>query len=426
MKDKWFRTSYKGLRYRKHKTRKHGVDFDRFYQFRHMVDGKRVEDSLGWLSDGWTEDKCLKEIIRIKEAKTTGSGPKTLAEKRNLAEQKRLAELEEQRQAEKEIERLNRTKKEFIEIWDEYREIPTDNKSETVRTEELLMRLWILPIIGGKKINDICELDVQKIKKNILSSDRAPRTAELALAVLRKVINYAIKQKYRTSDNPVKEVIKKIKYDNKRMRFINREEANLLLAALKEKSEVIHDVALMSLHTGCRAGELFKLQWLDLNFENEQIFLKDTKNAESRFVYMSQAVKEMLLRRKSKDERKRQKNAEWNLNLLVFPGKGGKIITGVSRTFSRVVEELGLNKNIKDRRQKLVFHSLRHSAASWLVQEGVPLFTVQRLLGHQTAALTERYSHLAPANLRAVTSVFDRVDDKPEAELMQLNKTYKN
>lgn len=41
-------------------------------------------------------------------------------------------------------------------------------------------------------------------------------------------------------------------------------------------------------------------------------------------------------------------------------------------------------------------HSLRHSAASWLVQDGVPLYDVQRLLGHESFAVTTRYAHLAP------------------------------
>jgi site-specific recombinase XerD len=64
------------------------------------------------------------------------------------------------------------------------------------------------------------------------------------------------------------------------------------------------------------------------------------------------------------------------------------------------VASLGLNKGITDRRDKFVFHSLRHSFASWLVQAGQPLYTVARLLGHSTTAMTERYSHLCPDNFR--------------------------
>ena len=65
------------------------------------------------------------------------------------------------------------------------------------------------------------------------------------------------------------------------------------------------------------------------------------------------------------------------------------------------MKDLGLNDGITDRRQKLVFHSLRHTFASWLVQMGKPLYTVSQLLGHSDLKMTMRYAHLAPDTQRA-------------------------
>lgn len=56
---------------------------------------------------------------------------------------------------------------------------------------------------------------------------------------------------------------------------------------------------------------------------------------------------------------------------------------------------------ITDARQRVVFHTLRHTYASWLVQKGVPLYTVAELMGHSTIDMTRRYSHLAPDSLRS-------------------------
>lgn len=54
-------------------------------------------------------------------------------------------------------------------------------------------------------------------------------------------------------------------------------------------------------------------------------------------------------------------------------------------------------------------HDMRHTCASWLVSAGVPAFEVKELLGHSSIEMTERYSHLAPENLRSVANTLDRL-----------------
>ena len=61
-----------------------------------------------------------------------------------------------------------------------------------------------------------------------------------------------------------------------------------------------------------------------------------------------------------------------------------------------ILRDTKLNEGITDPRDKVVFHTLRHTFASWLVQAGVPLYTVQRLMGHKSIVMTQRYAHLAP------------------------------
>jgi len=95
----------------------------------------------------------------------------------------------------------------------------------------------------------------------------------------------------------------------------------------------------------------------------------------------------------------------------------------ISPTYHRVVKELGLNKGIDDRRQKLVFHSARHSFGSLLAEQGQDLYTIQKLIGHKTVTMTQRYSHLTENKLKnAVESLGkafkgkkDNVIDFPEA-----------
>jgi site-specific recombinase XerD len=75
-----------------------------------------------------------------------------------------------------------------------------------------------------------------------------------------------------------------------------------------------------------------------------------------------------------------------------FQGFPGYCNHRISRCFKTAVRKAGINENIH-------FHSLRHTFASWLVQKGVSLYEVSRLLGHTNIKTTQIYSHLAPGNL---------------------------
>ena len=80
------------------------------------------------------------------------------------------------------------------------------------------------------------------------------------------------------------------------------------------------------------------------------------------------------------------------------------------RAFKEVCKRAG----IEDFR----WHDLRHDYASQLVQRGVDLYRVQRLLGHKDGRITQRYAHLAPRDLQSAVSVLD----KPDYNLTTVNE----
>jgi site-specific recombinase XerD len=114
-----------------------------------------------------------------------------------------------------------------------------------------------------------------------------------------------------------------------------------------------------------------------------------------------------------------------NNNELVFQAKGGKKIDRVSRSFDRVVDALGLNKGITDPRQRVVFHTLRHTYASWLVEGGVDLYVVKELLGHSVISMTERYAHLGANTLQAAVNTFEKSLKAKEQEKQEEGKGQK-
>lgn len=402
MAERWERVA-PGIRCRLHASRKHGVRPDRYYVLRFAVGGQKHQEALGWSSEGWTLDKAKAELARLKEANRTGTGPVTLAEKRTIAEAKRQAETEARAQEERDALTL----RQFFEATyypAQQHESATGQKSpQSVRREEGLFRLYIGPVIGDRRLKDVAALDLERLKKRMHAQECAPRSIEYALATTRQVFNMARRLGIYAGDNPTG-AVKKPKADNRRLRFLSHDEADRLLEALAKRTPLARDMALLALQCGLRAGEIFGLTWGDIDFERGVITVRGTsakagtrtKSGRTRQAFMTAGVRVML------EARGRGGHAD-----LVFVARGGGKIVQISETFNRVVADLGFNDGVTDSRQKVVFHTLRHSFASWLVEQGVDLYTVKELMGHGTLAMTERYSHLAPEKLRRAVEVLE-------------------
>lgn len=379
----WTTTKFPGVRYRSHPSRNHGNRRDRYFAIYFRLEGKRVEEGVGWESAGWTENKANALLAELRENQRLGRRPFTLKERRELAEQKHQADVA--REGEEQL-----AQKTFDEFWtDSYAPTAAESKKEkTWETEECHYRIWIKPIIGDTPIREVSAFALERVRKQLVTKKRTIRTQQAVLATCRQVFNLAIRLQVIES-SPIRQ-IRLPRSDNRRQRHLSLQEASDLLALVQTRSPQLHDICLLSLHTGLRAGEIFNLRWEDINWENETILVRDPKSGRNRYAYLTSATKAMLETRRSA--------ATCD---LIFHQANGSPLKEVSRTFERIVEELGWNKGQADPRLKVVFHTLRHTFASWLVQQGTPLYTVAKLMGHSTLAMTERYAHLAPEGLRA-------------------------
>jgi len=301
-----------------------------------------------------------------------------------------------------ELPRRKKNKHTFGDIWKEY-----DKWLETSHTrpdiDRCRYRLHIKDHLETKLITQISPRDIERLMSDLIKKGLAPQTVKHCLALVRAVINKAVIWERWSGENPVSKV-KLPSLDNKRERFLSREEAEELLAELAKRSQQVHDYSLMSLLTGMRAGELFALTWQDVDFDNGIVNVRGKKGV-SRVAYMTHRVKKMLLRRHAKKSK----------SLLgmdfVFPSRDAEKTSEVSHVFDRTVEDLGWNKGVTDRRRKVVFYTLRHTFASWLAIQGKPLLAIKKLMGHSSVTMTERYSHLAEKNLRDVAnSIEDEFD----------------
>jgi len=212
----------------------------------------------------------------------------------------------------------------------------------------------------------------------MLKAGRSPRTIQNCFATFRQTFNAARLQDLVSGDTPTRKV-RIPKFDNKRVRFLNHNEAEQLLAELKRRSIQLYNMGLLALYTGLRASELFDLTWGDVNLENGLLTIRDSKNSKTRYAYLMEKTKAMLAGLQNN-----QAKSEF-----VFKDRKGHKIKEISKSFGEAVKAVKLNEGIVDRRQRICFHSLRHTFASWLVQNGTDLYTVKELLGHHTIQLTE-------------------------------------
>ncbi len=383
------KTSFKGVRYREHETRKHGVKRDRYFFIRYKINGKDIEEGIGWGSDGWNAEKAYALLTELRANHKTGTGPQTMKGKRDIAEAARKEqEAKEQERIAIEAQTAKDNQTLTAVFYEQYLpQAKQDRRSKYswVR-EESLFRIWIEPIIGGKPLKDVDTFHLEKIKKAMKAAGKAPRSIQYMLAVVRQIFAHCYKQ----GPNPAGKAggVKRQKFDNKRTRYLTRLEAEKLLTELATVSQDVHDMALLSLHTGMRAGEVFNLAWANVDFNNGVLMLKDTKSSKNRPAYMTATISAML-------------KSRGHDNALVFPNAKGEKTTQLSSSFDRAVKKLGLNDGITDRLNKVTFHTLRHTFASWLVEAGTDLYYIKELLGHSTIALTERYAHIGDNALRA-------------------------
>lgn len=139
--------------------------------------------------------------------------------------------------------------------------------------------------------------------------------------------------------------------------------------------------------TGVRRGEMLSLRWMDVDIKNRRLYLRETKNGALRILPIPEFALTVL-----------RSLPDGATSESVFAGVDpAKLSVYTKRVFKRI--------GIPD----ASFHTLRHTAASWLVMEGVDLYAVGQILGHKTPRMTQRYAHLSPDYMAASVGKLDGI-----------------
>lgn len=350
------KANYAGVYFRKSVERTFKGKADVCYDIVYKREGRKIWEKVGWASEGYSAK--LASQVR--------------------AERVRMIRHHQELPRDKEaVPRFSDVAKLYLD-W--AKENKCRDRDDRGRYENHLKNP-----LGNKRLNEISSFDLERLKSELTKKDLAPATVKHCMVLVREMFNKAIEWGKYKGANPVRGVKLPV-LNNKRERFLTHEEADILLQELGKVSRSVHDQALLALFCGLRFGEIVNLRATDIDFQNGLIRIADPKNRTSRAANMPDGIAKMLKTRLPEDP-----------NDLIFKDRWhGESVKHVSKTFDRVVESLDFNKGIKDLRKRVVFHTLRHTFASWLAIQGTPILTIKELLGHRTLAMTERYAHLIP------------------------------
>lgn len=231
---------------------------------------------------------------------------------------------------------------------------------------------------------------ISQISKNEMITYLDIRLRESSIYQARKDLicfsscfNYALTRNL-IVENPCKG-IKRIKLPQKQPLFFTEEEFSSLVNIIDKP--VIRDIAIFAVNTGLRQMEILTLLWTQVDFKARMLILDNrnhlTKSKKIRSIPLNDKTFSVL------QERNKRRSSEF-----VFTRKGRKINQDyIVKQFKKYVIEAKLNPSLS-------FHSLRHTFASWLIQRGVSIYNVSKLLGHSDIKVTEIYTHLRTEDLQ--------------------------
>lgn len=396
----WIRSKkYAGVRYRESISREYKSRPERYYVIRYInADGKKDEEMIGWESERIEtnygqqniNDMIASEIRSlITHNIRMGIHPQSLSEKRNMEKAAQLKIETEKAQADEAATQEERQNVTFGAVAESFIDWGRANK-KSWKDDSNRYHQRLEKHLSKLRIRDISNAYLDTLKASWMKKV-SPKTVDHYLSLIHSIFEHAINSHGIKIENPTRKV-KRPEYDNRKTRFFSHEQAAELLSYLeKPNTMTVHDQTIMGIYSGMRFSEIKNMKWSDINFDTGLIEIRNTKTSSNRQAYITEPI-ETMLRRREADPKKDP--------VHVFRSRFGKDQRHVSATFYRALVELGFNTPGLARIDRLDFHSTRHSFGSWLAQEGVSLYEISELMGHQDITQTRRYAKLLPETKR--------------------------
>ena len=291
---------------------------------------------------------------------------------------------------EKTIRQLKAPQKTFRELSEKYLEEHSKNKSpRSFSREESIFRVHLNPTFGLQFLHEIKPGKISEYRNQRKKAGAKAETINHELGLMKKAFNVAIREWEWCQENPVSK-IKMEKVPRGRVRYLTEGDFQKIYNASPKWSQPI---LIFARYTGLRMSNVLELTWEQVDLKSRLVQVEETKNGEPLSIPLCNYLYDNLISIKNMGLDPTRVFPS-NLKLESFKQK-------VRRAFKSACKTAG----IKDFR----WHDLRHDFASQLVQKGVELYTVQKLLGHKDSRMTQRYAHLSPKNFQDAIHSLDEI-----------------
>jgi integrase len=258
-------------------------------------------------------------------------------------------------------------------------------------TDETVLRIHVLPALGKMALDEITAEHIVALIGCMRSNGYAVGTSNRVVMILRYMYNLAAKWKVPgITRNPTGGI--ELGQEAHRNRFLSREEAQRLVDAITvDENRTAANAILLLMLTGARRNEITQAKWEHVLWNERKLLVPLSKSGKPRWIALSTSAMSLL------DSIPKLAGCGH-----IFPSPiTGRPCPSLWFPWRRIRARAGL--------QDVRLHDLRHSFASFLVNEGVSLYVVQALLGHANARTTQRYAHLASDTLSDATEIVDGI-----------------
>jgi integrase len=281
-------------------------------------------------------------------------------------------------------------------------------KRQTYRSYEGHVRVHLRPGLGKEPLARLSVDKVQAFFDGKLEAGCSPANMDRVRATLRIALGRAERQKL-VSRNVAKLVELSVPDNSRVGKALDPDQVTALLAAAAHERNGPMLAFLVA--TGLRLGEAQALRWRDVDEKRKRLQVRHTleqvpsepwalvepksRPSKDRRVPLVSIALEVLRQQRDRQEFERKRAREaWQDNDFVFANEVGDVTAqrGVQDAMKRSLKRAGLETDYR-------VHDLRHTAGSYLPALGIPLTTVQAIMGHSTLAMTARYAHVQEAML---------------------------